>query len=97
MTYWDAIGYVASGLVVMAFGIESIVGLRTVAMISNVAFIIYGIGLELTPVWLLHATLFPMNAWRLSYALRSVNKTSREEAPDRGSKSSRAVAINTAA
>jgi hypothetical protein len=29
------------------------------------AFIAYGIGLNLAPVWLLHAVLLPVNCWRL--------------------------------
>jgi hypothetical protein len=65
MTPWDVAGYLASGLVVMAFCMEDIVLLRAVALGSNVAFLIYGIGLGLVPVWLLHATLLPVNGWRL--------------------------------
>ena len=69
MHTWDAIGYVASTLVLTAFGMKNIVPLRVVAMCSNVVFIIYGLGLGLTPVWSLHAALLPMNAWRLVEAL----------------------------
>jgi CRP/FNR family transcriptional regulator, cyclic AMP receptor protein len=69
MSHWDAIGYVASTLVLTAFGMKSMIPLRLVAMCSNLVFIIYGLGLELTPVWLLHAALLPMNAWRLVEAL----------------------------
>jgi CRP/FNR family transcriptional regulator, cyclic AMP receptor protein len=66
---WDAIGYVASSLVLTAFGMKSIIPLRVVAMCSNLVFIIYGLGLGLTPIWCLHAALLPMNAWRLVEAL----------------------------
>jgi len=65
MNDWAAIGYVASALVLTAFGMKSIVPLRLVAMCSNLVFIIYGLGLGLTPIWSLHAALLPMNAWRL--------------------------------
>jgi hypothetical protein len=41
------------------------------ALGSNVAFIAYGLALGLTPVWLLHAVLLPVNASRLTEALRS--------------------------
>jgi hypothetical protein len=61
----DAIGCVASTLVLTAFGMKSIVPLRLVAMCSNMVFIIYGLGLGLTPIWSLHAVLLPMNALRL--------------------------------
>jgi len=69
MNTWDAIGYVASTLVLTAFGMRSIIPLRVVAMCSNLVFIIYGLGLGLTPIWFLHAALLPMNAWRLVEAL----------------------------
>jgi hypothetical protein len=62
---WAAIGYVASALVLTAFGMKSIVPLRLVAMCSNLVFIIYGLGLGLAPIWCVHAVLLPMNAWRL--------------------------------
>ena len=65
MNTWDAIGYVASTLVLTAFGMRSIIPLRVVAMCSNCVFIIYGLELDLTPIWFLHAALLPMNAWRL--------------------------------
>ena len=69
MNIWDAIGYVASTLVLIAFGMKSIIPLRVVAMCSNLVFIIYGLALGLTPIWSLHAALLPMNAWRLVEAL----------------------------
>ena len=69
MHTWDIIGYVASTLVLTAFGMKNIIPLRVVAMCSNLVFMIYGLGLGLTPVWSLHAALLPMNAWRLIEAL----------------------------
>ena len=69
MNAWDAIGYVASTLVLTAFGMKGIVPLRVVAMCSNLVFIIYGLGIGLTPIWSLHAALLPLNAWRLVEAL----------------------------
>jgi hypothetical protein len=66
---WDACGYVASGLVLAAFTMRDMVPLRVVALLSNVAFIAYGLALGLTPIWLLHAVLVPLNAYRLVEAL----------------------------
>ncbi len=62
-------GYVASGLVVMAFCMKDIIWLRIIALASNLAFLTYGLGLGLAPVWLLHAILLPINCWRLWQAL----------------------------
>src|SRR5262245_59331150 len=65
MRLWDAAGYLASGLVVLAFCMKDVIPLRVVALTSNIAFLTYGIGLGLVPVWLLHAILLPINCWRL--------------------------------
>ena len=65
MRLWDAAGYLAAGLVITAFCMKGMVPLRIVALTSNVAFLVYGIGLGLVPVWLLHAILLPVNSWRL--------------------------------
>ena len=65
MRIWDATGYLASSLVIMAFCMKDIVALRVVALVSNVAFLTYGLALHLMPVWLLHAILLPINGRRL--------------------------------
>ncbi len=71
MTIWDAAGYLASGLVATAFCMKDILRLRIVALLSNAAFLTYGLGLDLVPVWLLHAILLPVNLWHLwEYCLR---------------------------
>jgi hypothetical protein len=65
MTIFDDAGYLASSLVITAFCMKDILRLRIAASVSNVAFLVYGLGLGLTPVWLLHAILLPVNLWRL--------------------------------
>jgi CRP/FNR family transcriptional regulator, cyclic AMP receptor protein len=71
MNLWDAIGYLASTLVLIVFGMKSIIPLRVVAVCSNLVFIAYGLDLGLAPVWALHTLLLPMNAWRLLEAFRA--------------------------
>lgn len=65
MTLWNMAGYIASGLVLAAFCLRCMIPLRIVALCSNIAFIVYGAGLGLVPVWLLHSLLLPINCWRL--------------------------------
>ena len=65
MNIWDAVGFLASGLVITAFCMKDIVQLRIVAVASNMAFLTYGIALGLMPVWLLHLLLLPLNLGRL--------------------------------
>jgi hypothetical protein len=61
----NAIGYLASALVLAAFCMKEMIPLRIVAVCSNIAFLSYGLALGLVPVWLLHAVLLPLNCWRL--------------------------------
>jgi hypothetical protein len=73
MISWDSVGYLASMLVLAAFGVKEMIPLRMIAMASNVAFLAYGLALGLSPVWLLHALLLPLNAWRLLEAVRGAS------------------------
>jgi hypothetical protein len=65
MTLPQALGFLASALVLLTFGMRTMVPMRIAAIASNLAFIAYGVSLELTPVWLLHGILLPLNAYRL--------------------------------
>ena len=49
---------------------KDMVNLRIVAICSNIAFITYGIALNLPPVLILHVVLLPLNGWRLMEALK---------------------------
>ena len=65
MTSSQALGFLASGLVLLTFGMRTMGPMRVAAIASNLAFIAYGLSLDLTPVWLLHGILLPLNAYRL--------------------------------
>jgi hypothetical protein len=65
MNAWNAVGFLAAGLVITAFCMKDILHLRIVAVASNVAFLAYGVALGLIPVWLLHLLLLPVNLVRL--------------------------------
>ena len=58
-------GYLASALVFLAFYMKTMIPLRVVAILSNVAFMTYGLGDHLYPVFILHAILLPLNCLRL--------------------------------
>ena len=77
----STIGYVASALVLAAFGMKDMVNLRIVAICSNIAFITYALLLNLLPVLILHVVLLPLNGWRLIGALKQSGGT----APGRSS------------
>ena len=61
----ELLGYAASLLVLGAFCMRDMVGLRLLALASNAAFIGYAALASIHPVLLLHLALLPMNAWRL--------------------------------
>jgi CRP/FNR family cyclic AMP-dependent transcriptional regulator len=90
LTDSSTIGFIASALVLAAFGMKDMVNLRIVAICSNVAFIAYALVLNLPPILILHAILLPLNGWRLAQELRSrriVQRSSRTYvavAPDPG-------------
>jgi hypothetical protein len=74
MTLGSDIGFIASGLVLAAFGMKDMVNLRIVAICSNFAFIAYALLLSLPPVLILHVILLPLNGWRLAQALQVSNR-----------------------
>lgn len=67
----DSLGYAAAGLVLATFSAHSLRALRSLAIVSNVVFIMYAALAHLAPVLLLHALLLPLNVWRLRDALRA--------------------------
>jgi CRP/FNR family cyclic AMP-dependent transcriptional regulator len=67
-------GYVASLLVFVAFYMKMMIPLRVIAILSNVAFIIYAVGSHLYPVLILHAVLLPLNGIRLRQMRALVSK-----------------------
>jgi hypothetical protein len=76
LTDRSAIGFIASGLVLAAFGMKDMINLRIVAICSNIAFIVYGYVLDLPPILILHVMLLPLNGWRLMGVLKQRSATS---------------------
>jgi hypothetical protein len=64
-------GYVASALVLFTFVAKDMRLLRTVAILSNLAFITYGTIEWLPPVLFLHLMLLPLNIVRLAEIVRA--------------------------
>jgi hypothetical protein len=66
-------GYIASALVLLTFMAKDMRLLRIVAILSNVAFIAYGILGWLPPIFFLHLILLPLNIVRLNEVRRTTN------------------------
>lgn len=58
-------GYIASFLVFATFYVKKILTLRLIAICSNMAFILYALGSNLHPIFLLHSLLLPLNLYRI--------------------------------
>jgi CRP/FNR family transcriptional regulator, cyclic AMP receptor protein len=84
MTPAETLGYLASGLVLVTFGMRTMLAMRIAAIASNLAFIAYGLSLDLPPIWALHIALLPLNAYRLLELQRGARRR-------RGRRSSRRV------
>lgn len=69
----EVIGYVASVLVFATFYVKKILTLRLIAISSNVAFILYALGSELHPIFILHSLLLPLNLYRIFEIKRNTN------------------------
>ncbi len=63
------VGYVASMLVLLTFIARDMRVLRMTAILSNVAFMLYAILDHLPPILFLHASLLPVNVFRLTQLL----------------------------
>jgi len=84
------VAWVAAGLVFLSFFMKTIVPLRTLAIVGNVAFIGYalmgihfGIFDKVLPILVLHIMLLPLNVMRLRQVkntIRSVQAMTREHA-----------------
>jgi len=79
VSWVEVAGYVASMLVFGTFYMRTMIPLRIVGILGNVAFMAYGAGGRLYPVLILHAMLLPLNCMRL-IQMRTLIKKVREAA-----------------
>ena len=81
LNYVTVIGFIASGLVIATLSMRTMIPLRIVGLLSNVAFVTYGLLFHSMPTVMLHSILFPLNIYRLREML---NLISRVKAASRG-------------
>jgi hypothetical protein len=60
MSWIDFLGFSAAFSVLASFCMTTIVALRTLALLSNVLFILYGLCAHIYPVLVLHIILLPI-------------------------------------
>jgi hypothetical protein len=78
MSWIDFLEFAAALTVLASFCMTTIVSLRSVAVISNLLFISYGLFGHIYPVFFLHLTLLPINLVKLHrIQFRSTQMSSR--------------------
>jgi hypothetical protein len=65
MSWINLLGFAAALAVLTSFCMTAIVSLRSMAIASNLLFILYGMLGHIYPVLLLHLTLLPINLIKL--------------------------------
>jgi hypothetical protein len=61
----EAIGYVASALVVLSLTMTSVVRLRSISLIGSVTFVVYGVLIESVPIVITNTAIAAINVWFL--------------------------------
>lgn len=70
VSWVDCLGLVAGAAVLTTFLMRTMQALRSVALLSNVLFVTYGLSADVYPIALLHAILLPINAIKLRALLQ---------------------------
>jgi len=78
----ELFGYLGALLTLATFSMKTMLRLRVVGIVANLAFITYGVVGAVHPVLLLHLALLPLNIWRLRQLLRLTRRI--DEASARG-------------
>lgn len=78
MAYTEILGYIACCLVLTGSCMPSMIRLRILAILSNLAFIGYAFLEGLAPVLLLNTLLLPVNIYRLDQATRGILATTKQ-------------------
>jgi hypothetical protein len=74
LNYVTVIGFIASGLVIATLSMRTMIPLRIVGLLSNVAFVSYGLLFGSMPTVMLHSILFPLNIYRLREMLNLIKR-----------------------
>ncbi|MGH6920722.1 MAG: Crp/Fnr family transcriptional regulator, partial [Geminicoccaceae bacterium] len=74
MTLGDFAGFLAALLTFVTFYMKTMVPLRVVGILSNLAFLTYAMIEDLIPIMILHGALLPLNLFRLHEILKLVRE-----------------------
>jgi len=77
----EAIGYAGTGFTILAYSAKNLIPLRIVAILSSLAFLIYGLLAESYPLVLMEVVLLPINTFRLVELLTARRRTTSRATP----------------
>lgn len=65
MQWTETFGYLGALMTLATFSMKTMLHLRMAGIVSNLAFVTYGVLGQVYPVLMLHLILLPLNVWRL--------------------------------
>jgi hypothetical protein len=74
----EAVGYVASALVVLALTMTSVVRLRAVSLCGSIAFFFYGVLIDSVPIMITNGSIAVINVWFLRKEFASGRPNGRD-------------------
>jgi CRP-like cAMP-binding protein len=82
VSYVTVVGFVAASLVIATLSMRTMVPLRITGIMSNVAFMTYGLLIGSIPTYMLHMILFPLNIHRLHEMRKLIRQVKAASAGD---------------
>lgn len=61
----EMVGFSGTGFTILAYGMKYLVPLRIAAILSSIAFLIYGVLTQSYPLVVMEVVLLPINSYRL--------------------------------
>lgn len=69
----EAIGYIASALIVASLAMTSVLKLRTISLVGSIAYVIYGVLLPAWPIVIANGIIAVLNVWNIYRELDKKN------------------------
>ena len=82
LRFIEILGFIGGGLTVVMLAMRTMIPLRVVGIASNIFQIAFGALAGVTPMWIQHGVLLPVNAYRLFEQMRLVKQVREASAVD---------------
>jgi CRP/FNR family transcriptional regulator, cyclic AMP receptor protein len=82
LRFIEILGFIGGGLTVVMLAMRTMIPLRLVGIASNIFQIAFGVSAGVTPMWIQHGVLLPVNAYRLFQQMHLVKRVREASAED---------------